>query len=241
MVASPVYATFVGDHRFDDRMDDLSEAAEDADAGGDHRHRGPGRGPRPGDRCPPAAGSPGASSWPRPTTPGPAPSTAWPSWPRTRTPAPTPTCSRSPRRPRPPTPTRPPGWSSATARATASSTRPPSASGPGWPAGARPPRICVERSLNQVDGYLASSLDDDPFVQLPPPQDPEGWDEAAWRSELREVTETVIRPAFARYRAVLADELQPVARPDDRPGLCHLDGGDETVRRPGPAAHRPPT
>ena len=30
MVASPVYATFVGDHRFDDRMDDLSEAAEDA-------------------------------------------------------------------------------------------------------------------------------------------------------------------------------------------------------------------
>src|SRR5688572_21207362 len=30
MVASPVYATFVGDHRFDDRMDDLSEAEEDA-------------------------------------------------------------------------------------------------------------------------------------------------------------------------------------------------------------------
>ena len=30
MEASPVYATFVGDHRYDDRMDELSEAAEAA-------------------------------------------------------------------------------------------------------------------------------------------------------------------------------------------------------------------
>jgi uncharacterized protein (DUF885 family) len=93
--------------------------------------------------------------------------------------------------------------------------------------GRNPAAINVERSLNQVDGYLASPLDDDPFVHLPPPQDPEGWDEEAWRGDLRQVTEEVIRPAFERYRAVLGDELQPVARPDDRPGLCHLPDGDE--------------
>jgi uncharacterized protein (DUF885 family) len=93
--------------------------------------------------------------------------------------------------------------------------------------GRTPAAINVERSLNQVDGYLASPLDADPFVHLPPPQDPEGWDEEAWRGELRQVTEEVIRPAFERYRAVLADELQPVARPHDRPGLCHLPDGDE--------------
>ncbi len=93
--------------------------------------------------------------------------------------------------------------------------------------GRTPVAICVERSLNQVDGYLASPLDGDPFVQLPAPQDPAGWDEATWRDELRLVTREVIRPAFARYRTVLADELAPVARPDDRPGLCHLDGGEE--------------
>ncbi len=97
----------------------------------------------------------------------------------------------------------------------------------GLAAGRTPAAINVERSLNQIDGYLASPLDDDPFVQLPAPQDPEGWDEAAWRGELRQVTEEIIRPAFVRYRAVLADELQPVARPDDAAGLCHLDGGDE--------------
>jgi uncharacterized protein (DUF885 family) len=93
--------------------------------------------------------------------------------------------------------------------------------------GRTPAAINVERSLNQVDGYLASPLDADPFVHLPPPQDPEGWDEEAWRGELRQVTEEVIRPAFERYRAVLADELQPVARPHDQAGLCHLPDGDE--------------
>ena len=97
----------------------------------------------------------------------------------------------------------------------------------GLAAGRTPAAICIERSLNQVDGYLASSLDTDPFVQLPPPQDTEGWDEDAWRDQLRHVTEEIIRPGFVRYRAVLADDLQPVARPDERPGLCHLDGGDE--------------
>ena len=103
--------------------------------------------------------------------------------------------------------------------------------------GRTPAAVCVERSLNQVDGYLASSLDDDPFVGLKAP--PEWADESgtkrsgadaretAWRGELRRVTEEIIRPGFARYRAVLADELRAVARPDDRPGLCHLEGGDE--------------
>jgi uncharacterized protein (DUF885 family) len=36
-----------------------------------------------------------------------------------------------------------------------------------------------------------------------------------------------LRPAFARYRDALRDELLPVARPDDRPGLRWLDDGAE--------------
>jgi uncharacterized protein (DUF885 family) len=90
----------------------------------------------------------------------------------------------------------------------------------------RPPAaINIERSINQVDGYLASPIEADPFVALQAPQD---WDgEQAWRDELRAATEEVIRPAFARYRTVLADELQPAARSDEEAGLCHVDGGDE--------------
>lgn len=93
--------------------------------------------------------------------------------------------------------------------------------------GRTPAAINIERSLNQIDGYLASPLDGDPFVNLPQPDDPGDLDVDAWRGDLRVVTEEVIRPGFARYRAVLADELAAAARDDDHPGLCHMAGGDE--------------
>lgn len=97
----------------------------------------------------------------------------------------------------------------------------------GLDAGRRPPRIVVERALNIVDKYLAGPLDGDPFTAFPGPAD---WDgEDAWRAELRTVVEEVVRPAFARYGAVLRDELLPVARGDDEPGLGAI-GEDELYR-----------
>ncbi|HEX7066938.1 MAG TPA: DUF885 domain-containing protein [Candidatus Limnocylindria bacterium] len=39
-----------------------------------------------------------------------------------------------------------------------------------------------------------------------------------------------IRLAFERYRAVIADEIAPRARSDDKPGLMHLPGGGEAYR-----------
>ena len=98
----------------------------------------------------------------------------------------------------------------------------------GLSAGRTPARINIARSLNQVDGYLASPLDADPFVNL---AGPAAWDgEASWRDDLRTAVTDHLRPAFVRYRAVLADELLPVARPDDHPGLCAIAGGDELYR-----------
>ncbi|GAB0102152.1 hypothetical protein JMUB6875_11190 [Nocardia sp. JMUB6875] len=96
----------------------------------------------------------------------------------------------------------------------------------GLAAGRTPAHITIARSLNQLDGYLASDLKDDPFATMSGPAD---WDgETAWRAELSEVARDVIRPAFAAYREVLAAELEPAARPDDKPGLCWLgdDGAD---------------
>ncbi len=99
----------------------------------------------------------------------------------------------------------------------------------GLQAGRTPARTCIDRSLNQIDGYLGSSLDDDPFVNL---AGPDGWDgEAAWREELRAAVETELRPAFARYRDALATELLPAARSDDQPGLCWIPGGDDLYRQ----------
>ena len=95
----------------------------------------------------------------------------------------------------------------------------------GLAAGRTPARTNIERSLNIVDSYLATDVADDPFVRLAGPDD---WDgEDRWRQDLTSAVAGELRPAFARYRAALADELLPVARPDERCGLQWLDDGAE--------------
>ncbi len=93
----------------------------------------------------------------------------------------------------------------------------------GLAGGRTPARINVERSLNQVDRYLASPLDGDPFTTM---AGPPGWDgEADWRADLAATARDAIRPAFARYREFFAGELLPAGRPHDRAGLCFMDDG----------------
>jgi uncharacterized protein (DUF885 family) len=98
----------------------------------------------------------------------------------------------------------------------------------GLDSGRTPARLAIERSLRQLDGYLASPVDADPFTTMAGPADWPG--EEAWRAELAAAVTGTLRPAFTRYRAVLADELLPVARPDDRAGLRWIPGGDELYR-----------
>ena len=103
----------------------------------------------------------------------------------------------------------------------------------GLAAGRTPARVNIERSLNQVDKYLASPLDGDLFTIFAGPAD---WDgEAAWRDELAAIARDVIRPAFGRYRDFFAAELLPAGRPHDRTGLGWLAEGellyDHFVRR----------
>jgi uncharacterized protein (DUF885 family) len=88
----------------------------------------------------------------------------------------------------------------------------------------RPPaRINVQRSLGVIDGYLATPLAKDAFTSL---AGPVGWDgEARWRQELSDVARDAIRPAYQRLRDNLSDRLLPAARPDDRCGLRWLDDG----------------
>src|SRR4051812_35285692 len=64
----------------------------------------------------------------------------------------------------------------------------------GLAAGRTPARINIERSLSQVDGYLASPLDQDPFARLQGPADWDGEDD--WRADLGEAVSTELRPAF---------------------------------------------
>jgi uncharacterized protein (DUF885 family) len=96
----------------------------------------------------------------------------------------------------------------------------------GVAAGRTPIRSTAEKTVAQVDAYLATDVADDPLLRIQPPPD---WDgEAAWRERLAAVVADEVRPAIRRWRDVIADEVVPAARPDDRPGLCWLDDGEES-------------
>jgi uncharacterized protein (DUF885 family) len=56
-------------------------------------------------------------------------------------------------------------------------------------------------------------------------------DATATAAEAAAVVRDVVRPAFARLHATLVDEIRPAARPVERPGLCHVPGGEEAYRR----------
>ena len=88
----------------------------------------------------------------------------------------------------------------------------------GAEAGRTPAAVCISRSVNMIEGYLASSLDDDGFVNV---GGPEGWD----RTELRRVVEKEVRPAYRRLADLLTERLLPIGRDDEHCGLSWL--GDD--------------
>ncbi len=88
----------------------------------------------------------------------------------------------------------------------------------GADAGRTPAAVCVARSVNMIEGYLASPLDADVFANVGAPED---WD----RTELRRVVTEEVRPAYRRLADTLKDQLLPLGRDDDHCGLSWL--GDD--------------
>jgi len=91
--------------------------------------------------------------------------------------------------------------------------------------GRTPAAICVSRSVNVIEGYLASSIDDDGVCALSGPTE---WDgETAWRAALRRLVEEEVRPAYRRLADRLSAELLPLSRDDHHCGLSWLADGPE--------------
>ncbi len=84
--------------------------------------------------------------------------------------------------------------------------------------------FAVTETLAQLDGLLATPIDDDPAVAAV--KAPDGVDAEALRTDLRAATERSVRPGFEAFREALRQTL-PDARPEERCGLSWLDGGDE--------------
>jgi len=92
-------------------------------------------------------------------------------------------------------------------------------------AGRTPAAICVSRSVNVIEGYLASPLEGDVMCAM---AGPPGWDgDAQWRSTLLQVVEQEVRPAYRRLADRLTGELLALSRDDEHCGLSWLADGPE--------------
>jgi uncharacterized protein (DUF885 family) len=100
----------------------------------------------------------------------------------------------------------------------------------GVAAGRTPPRILVEKSLAQLDRYLASPVETDPFTRPMAPRSFTEAEEAEWRQALASNVADVVRPAVERYRDLVRDEVLPAARSNDQPGIGFIPGGAELYR-----------
>ena len=105
--------------------------------------------------------------------------------------------------------------SNAGARCPGTSTRPSTDLRRGLADGRVGVAILCARVLEQLDEVQDRATEDWPLAS-PATEWP------SIRDELHAVIDEEIRPAFDRYRALIADEIAPRARPDDQPGLSHF-------------------
>jgi uncharacterized protein (DUF885 family) len=102
----------------------------------------------------------------------------------------------------------------------------------GLAAGRLPVRRLVDGAVAHLARHLAdrdADRDANPLRRPEPPGDDAAV--ASFRAERDRLVDGVVRAALARYRAVLAEEVAPHARPDERAGLCWLPGGAQTYQR----------
>jgi len=90
-----------------------------------------------------------------------------------------------------------------------------------------PTEVGTRQAIEQLEGHLGRALADDALVAVDLPG---GLDQAGFRARAADIVEGEVRPALRRLLACLRDELLPVARPDDRVGICFVPGGPEGYR-----------
>ncbi|MEE8497621.1 MAG: DUF885 domain-containing protein [Acidimicrobiia bacterium] len=97
--------------------------------------------------------------------------------------------------------------------------------------GRTPPRISVEKVIAQLESLVAAPAEANAFLQIALPQEMAESEQARWREAMTEQVRTVVNPAFERYRTMIANEVLPHARPEEKSGVCWLPDGEEIYSR----------
>ena len=95
------------------------------------------------------------------------------------------------------------------------------------------PQPLVRSVVDELDDLLARPDADWPLLE-PGAEDRPDWpagESTRFAADLAATVRDAIRPAYERYRAFLVDEIGPRAASADRPGLGSLPGGDDIYRR----------
>ena len=96
-------------------------------------------------------------------------------------------------------------------------------------------RVATERNLlrtiDQLENYLGSSLDEDPLLLVnfsPEISDSFIYD---WKENAKKIIDSNIRPTVLAYLEQLKSDHIPKGRPDEHSGIMWIDGGEETYLR----------
>ncbi|MGZ8528476.1 MAG: DUF885 family protein, partial [Candidatus Limnocylindrales bacterium] len=95
------------------------------------------------------------------------------------------------------------------------------------------PEAPIRAVLDELDDILAGPLVASPLM-APTVAERSAWtpaERAAFDAELESVVSERIRPAFGRYRRALLETVLPRARANDRPGIGAVPGGADAYRR----------
>ncbi len=84
-------------------------------------------------------------------------------------------------------------------------------------------------SIAAIDAQLTTDDSENPLLSQPPPTGTSTEHQERWRRETELLIHDVVHPTLARYRDAIAVAAD-FGRDDDRPGLCHLEGGNELYR-----------
>jgi uncharacterized protein (DUF885 family) len=86
--------------------------------------------------------------------------------------------------------------------------------------------FAIASTLEQLDSWLATPIDQDSLLNANLPASFSDAERDAWMDKAKAIIASDVRPALERYRTVIADEIAPVARPNERAGLWALPDGD---------------
>jgi uncharacterized protein (DUF885 family) len=89
----------------------------------------------------------------------------------------------------------------------------------------------LERSIDQLESYLDTSLEEDPLLLVNFSPEIDENEASQWKDKAKDIIEKYVRPSVMSYLEQLQVDHLPKGRTDENPGIMWIDGGEEVYLR----------